>query len=106
MNHRVFARFSLLFCVALAVGCDSDHDKCKTLCHWIDECTILEQSCSDSDIDECSDDANDLSDDCEHAFENFVDCLEDNDSQCDETLERCQGEWDDFGAQCGDEIWP
>jgi hypothetical protein len=105
MKRKLLGRSSLLFCLAFVVGCDSDHDKCETVCHWIDECTTLDHSCSDSDIDECSDDFNDLSDGCEHAFASFIDCLEDYQRACDQTLEHCRGQWDEFTAQCSDEIF-
>jgi hypothetical protein len=93
--------------LALAVaGCRSSEGTCETLCEWLDECVTTEPvNCSDqSEIDECVDDVEDLSDDCDDALSGFTDCLEDNDVDCSDVEANCQGEAAEFLEQCEGEF--
>jgi hypothetical protein len=90
--------------LALVVGCDSAEDQCETLCEWVDKCSGLDANCSDSNIEDCAEDVDDLDGDCEDAFDAFVDCLEEQDNDCDDVARSCQGEAAEFDEQCEDQI--
>ena len=90
--------------MALVAGCDSAEDQCETLCEWADDCGGG-ADCSEDEIEECADDVNDIDDEgCEDAFEAFVDCLEENENDCEDVVDSCQGEATDFLEECEGEI--
>ena len=104
MNSRVFGRCWPVFVVALVFGCQSNESRCETLCEWVDDCTDTPANCSDNSIEDCADDVDDADDDCQDAFDGFVDCLDENDNDCDDIVRHCQGEAAEFVEQCNGEL--
>ena len=105
MKPKLLASFVVFSCVALVVACDTDADQCESLCRWVDECTTDDDDgCSEYEVERCAEDVEDVSDGCEDAFSTFMDCIEQNENDCNDIAESCQGERDKFVDQCGDEI--
>ena len=80
-------------------GCRSTEDRCETVCDWLEKC--LREAGADEgecDAEECAEDLENESDSCQDSFEEFADCLEEDDS-CDEGSE-CAGEANNFVEDC------
>jgi hypothetical protein len=90
-------------CLSLGLlGCTSTSSRCETLCEWADKCsTDSTATCSESDIDQCVDEYDDESDGCQDAFDEFADCVDDEDSNCSSVQNQCVGEATEFVEQCG-----
>lgn len=104
MKNRVLGRCCLLVFFGLVLGCESNESRCETLCDWIDECSDQSVACSDSEIEECADDIDDTDSDCEDAFGEFTDCLEDQDLDCSDVEKNCVGEAAEWLEQCEGEL--
>jgi hypothetical protein len=100
MNRGVLGRCGLLVSVVLLSGCRTDEDRCATLCEYSDKCTTLDVDCTEYKFSDCSEDVDDLTDSCHEAFDSVTNCLDENENDCDEVREHCQGVVDELFEQC------
>jgi hypothetical protein len=68
------------------------------------QCGDVPISCSDSVIDECVEDYNDYDSGCQDAFDEFADCVDEENLTCSEVQEHCVGEAGEYVEQCREEI--
>lgn len=88
------------FLGSLAGGCASTAGRCEDLCTWLDDCgTDPQSNCQD----ECEAEYDDSSDACQDAFDEFTDCLGENDLSCTKVDSACDGSASKFIVECGDE---
>ena len=87
--------------LALAAGaCSSTEGRCEDMCQWLDDCgTDPDKDCKSS----CESDYDDLSDACQDAFDEFADCISDQDLKCSAVADNCDGSAAKFLTECGDE---
>ncbi|HWP08440.1 MAG TPA: hypothetical protein VNN72_22010 [Polyangiaceae bacterium] len=90
---RPVRAFSLVAAFALLVGvsaCNTNEEQCQKLCDWEARCVQGSVSVRDCTQD-CVRDADDRTDDCDEAFDDFVNCTNENQS-CPGVDNRCQRE--------------
>ena len=89
----------------LAMGCSSARDSCESLCEWLDRCggDVADVSCSDSQIDACVDNYHDLDGDCQDAYDDFAECLEDT-NKCEEAGKECLDEANTVQKECDEDL--
>jgi hypothetical protein len=89
-------------CLSLGLlGCTSTESRCETICHFGQKCvTGSTATCSEAEIDECVDDYDDESDGCQDAFDEFADCIEEEETNCSDVENRCVGEATEVLEQC------
>jgi hypothetical protein len=81
-------------------GCSTTEGRCEDLCQWLDDCgTDPTTDCKSS----CESDYDDSSDACQDAFDEFADCISDEDLQCSAVANNCDGSASKFITECGDE---
>ena len=73
-----------------ASGCSTKEEQCQKLCDWESRCVEGSVSVTDCTQD-CVRDADDRSDDCDTAFDDFIECTQKNES-CPGVDNRCQRE--------------
>ena len=88
----------MVFCVVLLAGCDSWEDKCERSCDYTGKCA--EAKCTDSDIEHCAENLEAASDDCQKAFDGWVECLDENENDCQDVDKECRGESNDVTIEC------
>jgi hypothetical protein len=100
MGKRSVGTFwGLVLLVAGATGCTSNKGNCETYCKWMDRCGGGDVSCSDTDLEDCADVIENRGGDCEDAFADFADCLDDND-KCEDAASDCLSEAEAVTKQC------
>jgi hypothetical protein len=91
----------LVFGLSL-LGCTSTESRCETLCKWANQCGDIAVDCSnDAEIDECVEEYDDLDADCQDAFDDLVDCVDEENLTCSAVEEHCLGEAGEYVEQCG-----
>jgi hypothetical protein len=83
------------------VGCTATESRCETLCKWASQCGDIAIECSDSEIDECVEEYDDHDDACQDAFDEFADCVDEENLTCSAVQEHCVGEAGEYVEQCG-----
>jgi hypothetical protein len=70
------------------------------MCQWIDDCGADPDSdCQSS----CESNYDDSSDACQDAFDEFADCISEEDLKCSAVADNCDGAAAKFITECGDE---
>lgn len=83
-----------------AAGCSTTAGRCEDMCQWLDDCgTDPASNCKS----ECESDYDDATDGCQDAFDEFADCLSENDLSCSKVDKSCDGSAAKFLVECGDE---
>lgn len=83
-----------------AAGCSTTAGRCEDLCEWMDNCGADPDSdCKSS----CESDYDKSSDACQDAFDEFADCISDEDLKCSNVSKNCDGAAAKFLTECGDE---
>jgi hypothetical protein len=78
-------------------GCTTTEDRCETLCNWLDDCgTDPDSSCKA----ECESDYDDQSESCQDAFDEFADCIDEEDGSCSGVNSACDGSAAKFLTEC------
>lgn len=94
---------ALLLPLALATllgasGCSTKEEQCQKLCDWEVRCVEGSVSVTDCTQD-CVRDADHRTDDCDTAFDDFIECTDDNQS-CPGVDNRCQREASRLVLKC------
>src|SRR5687768_6306338 len=87
-------------CLSL-IGCTSTESRCETLCKWASQCGDIPIECTDAQIDECVENQDDKGDGCQDAFDEFADCVDEENLTCSAVEENCLGEAGEYVEQCG-----
>ncbi|HEY3500505.1 MAG TPA: hypothetical protein VGK73_37690 [Polyangiaceae bacterium] len=103
----------VLVALLTLVGCGSSPEEiCEDGCEWVNRCNdadigTLDCAEESDDMKECVQTFEDLSDDCQDAYGDLYDCVNDVDSCEDsEILSECGGEFGDVLENCSDENDP
>jgi hypothetical protein len=84
------------------IGCTSTESRCETVCKWANQCAEITVDCSsDAEIEECVDEYDDKGDGCQDAFDDFADCVDEEELTCSAVQEHCVGEASEYLEQCG-----
>jgi hypothetical protein len=72
------------------------------MCKWLNQCGELAIDCSsDTEIDKCVENYDDKGDGCQDAFDEFADCVDEENLTCSAVQEHCVGEAGEYVEQCG-----
>lgn len=84
----------------VAAGCSSTAGRCEDMCQWADDCgTDPDKDCKST----CESKYDDASDGCQDAFDEFADCLSENDLSCSKVQNACDGAFAKYVVECGGE---
>ncbi len=97
----VSKRWVGLFLGLSLVGCTSTESRCETLCKWANQCGDIPIDCTDAEIDECVEEYDDHDDGCQDAFDEFAECVDEENLTCSAVQEHCIGEAGEYVEQCG-----
>ena len=75
---------------SLAGGCSTTAGRCEDVCEWGDKCAGDPASSCESN---CESDYDDASDKCQDSFDEWADCLSDEDLECNDNCNSAAVKW-------------
>jgi hypothetical protein len=89
------------FAALTTAGCSTTEGRCEDVCEYTDNCGLdPEPNC----VSSCESKHDDASDSCQEAFDEYADCISDNDLECDAVAADCDGAFAKFFTDCAGQL--
>src|SRR5687767_533110 len=86
------------FAALTTAGCSTTEGRCEDVCQYLDDCAALDPASNCAS--DCESNYDDASDSCQEAFDEYADCVSDNDLECEAVSADCDGSGAKFLTDC------